>query len=282
MKRQKLDRLKISKTISAIENRDEKALKDLSRFFGSDSLKRTVCFTGPAGVGKSTLISTLMPKAVEKMSVAWLACDPSSPQSGGSLLGDRIRISGKDLSDRAYIRSMSTRGTQAFSQSIRDVEIYCEKFFDQVWVETAGSGQTQSEVAQISAVTVLILQPETGDEIQWMKAGVRELADLYFIHKSDLRGVEAMEHSLMEQGVPLERIVRCSSKTQEGMDEALERLFAFQKSMPWKARKIALHEQLARALFIERGQRGLLKAFEAQKRALIANPYGSSSKSMKS
>jgi len=276
MKRQKFDRLKISRTISAIENRDEKALKELGKFFGPDSLKRTVCFTGPAGVGKSTLISSLIPRAAERMSVAWLACDPSSPQSGGSLLGDRIRISGKEISERVYIRSMSTRGTQAFSQAIRDVEIYCEKFFDQVWVETAGSGQTQSEVAQISAVTVLILQPETGDEIQWMKAGVRELADLYFIHKSDLRGVEAMEQSLVEQGVPLERIVRCSSKTQEGMDEALDRLLEFQKSMVWKNRRVELHEQLAKALFLERGQRKLLKDFALSKKSLVMSPYSKS------
>ena len=276
MKRQKFDRLKISKTISAIENREEKSLKELGKFFGPDSLKRTVCFTGPAGVGKSTLISSLIPRAAEKMSVAWLACDPSSPQSGGSLLGDRIRISGKEISERVYIRSMSTRGTQAFSQAIRDVEIYCEKFFDQVWVETAGSGQTQSEVAQISAVTVLILQPETGDEIQWMKAGVRELADLYFIHKSDLRGVEAMEQSLVEQGVALERIVRCSSKTQEGMDEALDRLLEFQKNMAWKTRRQSLHEQLAKALFLERGQRKLLKDFALSKKNLVVSPYSKS------
>lgn len=269
----KFSRAEISPFISAIEDRDPKALKKLSAFFNKDSLRRTICFTGPAGVGKSTLISNLLPIAAKDRKIAWLACDPSSPQSGGSLLGDRIRISGKDISENIFIRSMSTRGTSAFSQSIRDVEIYLESFFDEIWVETAGSGQTQSEVAQISALTVLIIQPETGDEIQWMKSGVRELADLYVIHKSDLPGADSMEKSLVEMGALPEKIVKVSSKKIEGFSEALNLIRSSLLKLNWKNRKTDLHRQLAEALYFERETKKLKASFQKKLKSLLSKPY---------
>src|SRR5690606_35063197 len=112
--------------------------------------------------------------------------------SGGSFLGDRIRISGQEVPDNLFIRSLSTRSPAAFSKSIRDIQIFLERHFDQVWVETAGTGQTQSEVSQISGLTVLILQPETGDEVQWMKSGLRECVDVFIVNKADLPGAEEM------------------------------------------------------------------------------------------
>jgi len=268
-----MNRGEISAFISDIEDRNSKALKKLSKFFSSSSLQKTICFTGPAGVGKSTLISKLLPVSAEKSKIAWLACDPSSPQSGGSLLGDRIRISGKDISRNIFIRSMSTRGTSAFSQSIRAVEVYLENLFDEVWVETAGSGQTQSEVAEISALTVLILQPETGDEIQWMKSGVREMADLFIIHKSDLMGAESMEQSLIEMGATASSILKVSSKSGEGLSEAAVWIRSALKKVDWKRRKTVLHTRLAESLFFEREMQKLKEDFSKKKLRLISRPY---------
>jgi LAO/AO transport system kinase len=269
----KFDRAQLSKMISRIEARQVSALKSLKSFFSPQSLSRSICFTGPAGVGKSSLMAQLLPLAVKTRSIAWLACDPSSPVSGGSLLGDRIRMSGKIQPEALFIRSMSTRSTSAFSQSIRDVEVYLENFFDQVWVETAGSGQTQSEVAQISALTVLILQPETGDEIQWMKAGVREWADHFVVHKSDLPGAEAMMQSLLELGAKPEQVSLVSSKTGQGMNELLERLDQLMTDLNWKSRQKILHEELSRYLFLERHLKGLHERFDRSKKKWMKQPY---------
>lgn len=233
-----------------------------------------MCFTGPAGVGKSTLISNLLPLAASNKTIAWLACDPSSPKSGGSLLGDRIRSSGKDISESIYIRSMSTRGSGAFSQSIRDVEIFLEHSFDRVWVETAGSGQTQSEIAKISAITVLILQPETGDDVQWMKSGVREWCDLFVIHKSDLPGADMMAKSLEEMGISEKDILKVSSRDGRGLEILEARIEEKLRSLNWKSRGADLHECLAKNLFFERETKKLEKAYAEKKRTFIRKPYG--------
>jgi LAO/AO transport system kinase len=268
-----INRREISQTISDIEQRDPQILKDLARHFTKDSLKRSVCFTGPAGVGKSSLIAQLASLASESEKLAWIACDPSSPKSGGSVLGDRIRLSGKEISDNLYVRSMSTRSTQAFSKAVRDVQIYLENYFDQVWVETAGSGQTQAEVARISGVTVLILQPETGDEVQWMKSGVREWADIFVVNKSDLPGAESLAKSLIEEGASEDCVVLASAKDQKGLHEILKAIQSFQVQMSWEQRGQILHQEHAKALYLERELLRLDRAFESNKPALLAEPY---------
>ncbi len=264
----------IATLITGIENRNPRALKSLSHVFNAQSLRKTVCFTGPAGVGKSTLLSHLIPLAAKSQRVAWVACDPSSAKSGGALLGDRIRLQGSDLSENIFVRSMSTRSTQAFSQSIRDVEILLESHFDQVWVETAGTGQTQSEVAQISALTVLILQPETGDEIQWMKSGLREWADIFVIHKADLSGADQMEQSLIEFGASAESIVKVSSQQGRGFEKVLGLIESAQKNLNWPPRRQALHGRVAEQLFYERALEKLKKDFQKKRSRLLKRPYG--------
>ncbi|MBN8555352.1 MAG: hypothetical protein J0L93_07905 [Deltaproteobacteria bacterium] len=263
----------IASELTRIENRDPKALANLKKIFSVQSLRRTICFTGPAGVGKSTLISKLAPLAARKKTLAWLACDPSSPKSGGSLLGDRIRLSGQEISENIFIRSLSTRGAQAFSKSIRDMEVYLESIFDEIWVETAGSGQTQSEVARLSAITVLILQPETGDEIQWMKSGVREWADLFIVHKADLKGADLMAQTLVEQGAKPSEVIQVSSKNNKGFENVLSALQNFQKKMNWNERQKILHLEHARALFFEKAQKKLETEFEKSKAKKVKNPY---------
>lgn len=270
-----MNRRLLSKQISAIENRVPSALQDLSKHFHSNSLRNTICFTGPAGVGKSTLVAQLALEASLTQKIAWLACDPSSPESGGSLLGDRIRLAQDSANDRLFVRSLSTRSSFAFSRAIRDLEIYLEEFFDQVWVETAGSGQTQSEVARLSALTVLILQPETGDDVQWMKSGVRDWADFFVVNKSDLPGAELMAQSLKEFGAPEDRVLLTSSKRGVGLTELLTRLNDTLNSIAWKTRGRTLHREHAHSLFLEAESKKLEIEFEKKANALIRNPYKS-------
>lgn len=268
-----MNRRELSTEITKIENRETKTLKKLGKLYVPDSLRKTICFTGPAGVGKSTLIAQLALEASLTQKIAWLACDPSSPQTGGSLLGDRVRLAQDSANDRLFVRSFATRSTSAFSRSIRDVEIYLESFFDQVWVETAGSGQTQSEVARLSAITVLILQPESGDDIQWMKSGVRDWADLFIINKADLPGSELMAESLIEHGAAKDRVILTSTKRLRGLSEVLQSLQVLQQTQQWKSRARLLHREHARSLFFESELKNVEKAFEKKSIGWIKNPY---------
>lgn len=268
-----LNRREISQSISAIEDRASGALAKLKTLYHADSFRNSVCFTGPGGAGKSTLVSNLVLRAAKAKSIAWVACDPSSAKTGGSVLGDRIRLSGAETPENVFVRSMSTRSASAYSQAIRDVEVYLESLFDEVWVETAGSGQTQTEISLVSGMTVLVLQPETGDEVQWMKSGLQEEVDLFIVNKADLAGADVMRQLLIEQGAPEDRVIEVSSKREQGFEDLLSRIESVRASLDWQERKQKLHEAHARALFMEKERVRLEAEFEKQKAQLMKNPY---------
>jgi len=154
----------------------------------SKSTSRVVAFTGSGGVGKSSLIGKLIStvRAHDKK-VAVLACDPQSPVSGGALLGDRFRM-GTPAEDGVFIRSLAALSGHGALADHLDVMIQLlETFgFDVIFLETVGSGQGDVEVRAFSDVVVLMLQPESGDDVQWEKAGILECADVVVVHKADL------------------------------------------------------------------------------------------------
>lgn len=186
---------------------------------------RVVAITGSGGVGKSTLIGKLIESLRRQgRTVAVLACDPESPLTGGALLGDRFRM-GTVVDDGVYIRSLAAcSGRQAIADHLGGVIRLCEEFgFDVVIVETVGAGQGDTAIRAWADLVVLLLQPETGDDLQWEKAGVLEVADLIVIHKADLPGAERVAQqvrSAMELSsgskVP---VVLASSRTGLGIDE---------------------------------------------------------------
>jgi LAO/AO transport system ATPase len=149
---------------------------------------RVVAFTGSGGVGKSSLIGKLIPIVrAQGKKIAVLACDPQSPLSGGALLGDRFRM-GSPLDDGIFIRSLAAvSGRGAIADHVDVMIRLCEAFgFDVIFIETVGSGQGDVAVRNLADVVVLLLQPESGDDVQWEKAGILECADLVVIHKADL------------------------------------------------------------------------------------------------
>jgi LAO/AO transport system ATPase len=195
---------------------------------GLDSVvrkSRVVAVTGSGGVGKSTLIGKLIEHVRgQGKTVAVLACDPRSPLSGGALLGDRFRMPSRPEDDGVFIRSLAVpagQGTVAgnLGTLIRILEAFG---FDVVFVETVGAGQGDTAVASLVDVLVLLVQPQTGDDLQWEKAGVLEVADVIVIHKADLPGTETTETQLRTSlnlpGVKAVPIVRVSAKTGEGID----------------------------------------------------------------
>jgi LAO/AO transport system kinase len=181
---------------------------------------RVVAITGSGGVGKSTLIGKLIEHLrALKEKVAVLACDPQSPLSGGALLGDRFRMPSRPDDDGVFIRSLATPGGQGAVAEHLDLMIrLLEAFgFGVVLIETVGAGQGDTAVRPLADVVVLLLQPETGDDLQWEKAGLLEVADIVVIHKADLPGADAAEAqvkaSLALSHGPAVPVLRVSSKS---------------------------------------------------------------------
>lgn len=184
-----------------------------------------IAFTGNAGVGKSTLIGRLVGHLrKQERSVAVLACDPQSPLTGGALLGDRIRMSEAANDDGVFVRSLSTAsGHQAIAENLGVIADLTRSFgFQAVLLETAGAGQGDTAIGNLADVVVLLVQPESGDELQWQKAGVLEIADVVVVQKADLPGAERLEAELREQlNLPGFReipVVRTAANRDEGVD----------------------------------------------------------------
>jgi LAO/AO transport system kinase len=185
-----------------------------------------VAITGSAGVGKSTLVGRLIEVIRgHGQKVAVLACDPQSPLSGGALLGDRFRMPSRPDDDGVFIRSLAAapgRGAVAEHLSVM-VRLLAAFGFDVILIETVGAGQGDTAVRSLADVVVLLVQPETGDDLQWEKAGVLEVADVVAVHKADLPGAEQtaaqVRAGLDLPGAPAVPVVRVSAKTGLGLED---------------------------------------------------------------
>lgn len=185
-----------------------------------------VAVTGNAGVGKSTLVGKLAEhlRAAGK-TVAVLACDPQSPLTGGALLGDRVRMPSRHDDPGFYVRSVAAEsGHQAVAEHVDlMIRALAQFSFDVILVETVGAGQGDTAVRELADVVVLLLQPESGDELQWEKAGLLEVADIVVVHKADLAGAERTQSQVKELlSLPGSRevtVLRVSSAKQQGFDE---------------------------------------------------------------
>jgi len=195
------DTAALARAISLVENQREgfeRVLAALHRKIGKGGTHR-IGITGPPGAGKSTLTEQLVRAYRERgLKVAVIAVDPTSPFTGGALLGDRIRMESVSLDPGVFIRSMATRGAQGgLATTTEEVADVLEAFgFDRILIETVGVGQTELDVAATAETTVLVLVPESGDSIQTLKAGVMEIAELYVINKSDRPGAEKLKQEV--------------------------------------------------------------------------------------
>ncbi len=217
------DRLALSRLLSLL-GRGERADEILPRLPPPATQLRVVAVTGGAGVGKSTLTGRLIESLrAAGQKVAVLACDPQSPVSGGALLGDRFRMPNRP-DEGVFIRSLSApAGRGALAAHLDDMARLLGAFgFDVVLIETVGAGQGDTAAHDLADVVVLLLQPETGDDLQWEKAGVLEVADVVVVHKADLPGaanVEAQVRSMLALGDrEAPPILRVSARSGEGVD----------------------------------------------------------------
>jgi LAO/AO transport system ATPase len=215
------DRLALARLLTLVSRGEH--LEEIAAEVGpATTSARVVAVTGSGGVGKSTLVGRLVELIRgQGKTVAVLACDPQSPLSGGALLGDRFRMPSRP-DDGLFIRSLAAASGQGsvaghLGMMIRLLEAFG---FDVILIETVGAGQGDTAVRDVADTVVLLLQPETGDDLQWEKAGLLEVADLVAVHKADLPGADqaaAQVRAALE--LSGERpVLKVSAKTGEGVE----------------------------------------------------------------
>lgn len=181
----------LARGISLIENDTPDKLEMLRDVFSLNRHAHYIGITGSPGAGKSSLVNRLITMIrKEGKTVAVIAVDPTSPFSGGALLGDRVRMNEHFTDDGVFIRSMATRGSLGgLARATKDSVRLCDAFgFDVVIVETVGVGQSELDIMKIVDTTAVVLTPNSGDVLQIFKAGIMEIADLFIINKADLPG----------------------------------------------------------------------------------------------
>ena len=184
----------IAKAITIVENDQKETKKLLKKIFKDSGNSSIIGITGPAGSGKSSLINKTV-ISLKKLGTkpAVLAIDPTSHVTGGAILGDRVRMN-ESTDSGTYIRSIASRGaTGAVSRSLRNsIRVLEYAGFNPIIIESVGAGQTEVEISNIADITVVVFNPNTGDSIQTIKAGLTEIGDIYVVNKSDLAGTNQL------------------------------------------------------------------------------------------
>lgn len=242
------DTIALAKIISLVENRAPGYQEILDAIYPRTGGAYRIGITGPPGAGKSSLIDKLTPLyRAEWKRVAILACDPTSPFTGGALLGDRIRMLDLLGDEGVYIRSMATRGSLGgLAKAAQEVALVLDAFgFDIIFLETIGVGQVEVDIVQAADTVVLVLVPQSGDVVQAMKAGLMEIADVFCVNKADqgeadvaVRNLQTMLSLAMRDWMPpIVKTVATANQGLEHLKEAIERHRAFLGEAGLQARR---------------------------------------------
>ena len=220
------DRLALSRLLSQIENDTPEGQQALGELFSHTGRAHLIGVTGAPGTGKSSLVNQLAyhyrhpQDGTKPTKVAVVAVDPSSPFSGGALLGDRIRMSALSGDRDVFIRSMASRGSLGglANATAGQVQAFDAAGYEIIFIETVGAGQAEVDIARLAHTTLVIEVPGLGDDIQAIKAGILEIADILVVNKADRPGVENAERALrnmLQLAHPTKRIFRHHGKSME-------------------------------------------------------------------
>ena len=239
----------VARAISVVEREDAESALLIGRLFTRTGRARVVGLTGAPGVGKSTLVDRLTTVfRRERLRVGILAVDPTSPFSGGAILGDRIRMQGHAADTGVFVRSMATRGQLGgLARATDDARIVLDAAgIDVVLIETVGVGQGEIDVSRTADVSVVVLAPGSGDDVQAIKAGIMEIADVFVVNKADRDGadrvvadVEGML-SLRERGTAEWRppVVKSCAATGDGVENVVSAVRGFvERGLPAEDRE---------------------------------------------
>jgi len=247
----------LARGLSEVENRGAQAENLLRALFGFSGQAWRIGITGAPGAGKSTLVNGLvMHLRKQGRSVAVVAVDPTSPYTGGAILGDRVRMQSHHGDPGVFIRSMATRGVLGgLAAATADVIVTLEASGrDVVIIETVGVGQAEIEVVKLAAAVALVLTPSMGDDVQTLKAGIMEIADLFVINKADQPGADRVQGqleallSLLSANQARPPIVQTVATDNKGVGELMDTLSALPRDgersvTAWKERLIAMIRQ---------------------------------------
>lgn len=223
------DRRSLSRAISIIDNEEGEYQAIVSQIFQNTGKAMTIGLTGAGGAGKSTLIGKLIDEFKKyDYKIAIIAVDPTSPVTGGAILGDRIRMQSNLMNKSdVFMRSIASRGALGgISRSLRNiVRILDAAGYDLIIVESVGAGQLEIEVSKVVNLTLVVFTPNTGDKVQAVKAGITEIGDIYIVNKADLEGANTLYNTIRDFIGETERkpiILKCSAKTGTGIREVAE------------------------------------------------------------
>ncbi len=241
-------------------------------------------FTGPPGAGKSTLINALIRfLSAAGKKIAILAIDPTSPFNYGSLLGDRLRMSEHFNDKNIFIRSIATRGSLGglSEKTIEIVDVMKASSFDLIIVETVGVGQSEVEIAGLADTTVVVFVPEAGDEVQTMKSGIMEIADIFVVNKSDREGADSFAHHLekMVHSHPASEwitpVIKVSATFGTGIEELWKQLENHRRSAAGSEKKNYLLTEKAYRIIQKSRMRGINKVtlYQTIEKATLASEF---------
>ncbi|HLS87214.1 MAG TPA: GTP-binding protein [Burkholderiales bacterium] len=262
-----LDRRALSAAVSRAARASVREVLAAPAVVPADSGARRIGVTGAPGAGKSTLIGRLVAHRVsDARPMAVLAIDPTSPRSGGSILGDRVRMDAVSADPRVYIRSLPSAGAgDGLTDNVPEILAALDAFgFREVLVETVGVGQAQHGVRALAEVEMLVLMPGAGDALQAMKAGIMETADLYVVNKADLPGAERLEAELagvLQHRAVRAPVVRVAAGDERGiaqLSETLDRLLEARSGAESRAARDAAYQRFRVESLLHRRLREVL------------------------